>query len=166
MRSSHCQAKRVVTWALCPAHAARNPHSEPPGLCGNHPMSVLTCLIPTQPATRRDLAQVVPLAPQTPPQVDGVFCDKRIICWSTLSTVAKLPVATTEKWQGRPHLAFANGVGGFRWYWNLLSASPRTFLDAAVSDDRVHLRTTTVPGSSVTAPSNSSRSRDFFKRRS
>jgi hypothetical protein len=51
---------------------------------------------------------------KTPPQVDRFFCDKRIICWSILSTVAKLPVATTEKWQGTPHLAFAIGVGRFQ----------------------------------------------------
>ncbi|CAN0587861.1 unnamed protein product, partial [Laminaria digitata] len=54
-------------------------------------------------------------------------------------------VATTEKWQGRPHLAFANGVGRFQ-YWHLLNASPRAFPDATVSNDRAHLRTTTVPG--------------------
>jgi len=54
-------------------------------------------------------------------------------------------VATTVKWQGRPHLAFANGVSGFRWYRNLLNASPRAFLDATVRDDRGHLRTITVP---------------------
>ncbi|PLW83918.1 hypothetical protein CWI75_00730 [Kineobactrum sediminis] len=56
-------------------------------------------------------------------------------------------MATTVKWQGSPHLGFANGVGGFRWYRNLLNASPRAFLDATVSDDRVHLRTITVPHS-------------------
>ncbi|MAD62148.1 MAG: hypothetical protein CME44_10450 [Haliea sp.] len=69
-------------------------------------------------------------------------------------------MATTEKWQGRPHLAFAIGVGRFQ-YWHMLNASVRTFLDATVSDDRVHLRTTTVPHSLGTALSNPSRFQGF-----
>ena len=58
--------------------------------------------------------------------------------------VDPLDAATAEKWQGRPHLAFANGVGRVQQFWNLPKASVRTFLGAAVSDDRVHLQTIAV----------------------
>lgn len=55
--------------------------------------------------------------------------------------VEPLVAATALKWQGGPHLASANGVGSFRRYWNLLDASLRTYFDATVSHDRVHLLT-------------------------
>ncbi len=42
--------------------------------------------------------------------------------------VGPLDAATAEKWQGRPHLANANGVGRIRWYWNLPNASLRAIL--------------------------------------
>ena len=71
--------------------------------------------------------------------------------------VDPLDAATAEKWQGGLHLAQANGVGGIWMFWNLLNASLRTYFDAAVSDDRVHLRTIAVPLPLGTAPSNLSR---------
>jgi len=71
--------------------------------------------------------------------------------------VDPLDAATAEKWQGRPHLAFANGVGRVRQYWSLLNASLRTIFDAAVSHDWVHLRTIAVPLCLGNAPLNPSR---------
>jgi hypothetical protein len=59
--------------------------------------------------------------------------------------VNPLDAATAEKWQGRPLLAKANGVGRIWLYWNLPHASVRTYYDATVSDDRVHLRTIAIP---------------------
>ena len=68
--------------------------------------------------------------------------------------VQPLDAATAEKWQGRPHLAKANGIGRLRLYRNLLNASLRAYFDATVSDDRVHLRTIAIPHCLGSAPSN------------
>ena len=98
-----------------------------PGMCGFH----VSCTIPPR------MSSVTP-----------VF---------RVRIVDPLDAATAEKWQGRPRLAFANGVGGIWMFWNLLNASLKTIFDAAVSDDRVHLRIIAVPLRPGTAPSNLSR---------
>lgn len=85
-----------------------------------------------------------------------VLCDSRIFGSYSRPQYRILSLPLRLKWQGRPHLAKANGVGSFRWYWNLLNASLRTTIDAAVSHDRVHLRTIALPhrlGSSLSIPS-------------
>jgi hypothetical protein len=86
-----------------------------------------------------------------------VFCDSRILGSYSRPQHRILSLPLRLKWQGRPHLAKANGVGSFRRYWNLLNASLRTFIDAAVSHDRVHLRTIALPHRLGSALSNLSR---------
>jgi hypothetical protein len=73
----------------------------------------------------------------------------RIIVWSThhdgrAAEPAVSARVVEEKWQGSPHLAFADGAGRVWKCWSLPKASVRARFDAAVIDDRVHLRSIAV----------------------
>ena len=91
---------------------------------------------------------------QKPPPIQVEFSVTAVF---RLRIVNQLVAATALKWQGRPHLAKAKGVGRIWLFLDLPNASVRTLFDAAVSDDPVHLRIIAVPLRPGTAPSNLSR---------
>ena len=100
---------------------------------------------------------------QKPPPIQVEFSGTTVFC---VRIVHPLDAATAEKWQGRPHLAKAKGVGGIQLFWNLPNASLRASFDAAVSDDRVPLQTIAIPLRLGTASLNLSRSlRGLFHNR-
>ena len=62
---------------------------------------------------------------QKPPPIQVEFSVTTVFC---VRIVHPLDAATAEKWQGRPHLAKAKGVGRVRLHWNLPKASLRAML--------------------------------------
>ena len=73
-----------------------------------------------------DGSKVLRCLAETTPDSGGVLCDTRISCSYNRPQHGILSLPLRLKWQGRPHLAKANGVGRVRLCWNLLNASLRT----------------------------------------